>query len=209
LIEGFLGHLVKGERIRMEFFIDGVKGFSGLIVFNEAELKSVAHLLDALDLVSRARWIANTYRLNPLHPPGFSPELQSEVDSLYEVLNDRQAKYASPESKVDTLLRRHDVERGIGKDFFGVPARLSLIRETEEFPFLGESIRIGPVEHQLTHMRLVTDQSALEKAIASGLGDIPAQWEASSETELIITKCCDQEFDQRKSAISSAAEKAE
>jgi hypothetical protein len=204
LMEGFLGRVGMGERIRMEFYFDGVKAFSGLVVFNNGELKSVAHLLDALDIVSRAKWIANTCRLNPLHPPGFSPAVQSEVDTLYGILNDRQAKYASPEAKVETFLRRQDIEGGIGNRLFDVPTRLSLIRETDEFPFLGHSITIGPVEHQLTEMRLSTDQTALEKAIENGVGDVPAYWEASPQTELIIRRCSDQEIAQRKSATVSA-----
>ena len=71
------------------------------------------------------------------------------------------------------------------------PHRLALMSDSPQ-PFLGLEVALGPVETQMSQMRLAEDRDSLARAIRGGGTPIRLNREPTSETELFIQRATEE-----------------
>jgi Domain of unknown function (DUF4365) len=188
LMSDLLGDLAEGNRMSVEFFAAAVPILSGYMVWNRVEMDSVRRLLGMVRLVGQARWIARTYKVDAVLPLHITEDHVQEITKLYRIARGEEIRLKDTIESASALLTKINMQtlsKVIGLD--GQPLRLALVSDRPQ-PFLGAEVPIGPVETQLSHMRLAENREMLERQIQEAKTPIPLTWEATPETELVIRK---------------------
>jgi hypothetical protein len=162
------------------------------MLWNKDEMESFLRLLGLVDLIGKARWIAQKFGVDAKLPGQLTSEHVQEIMKIYRLAQGEQIRLKGAVESASARLSKintQTVTKMIGLD--GEPLRLALVSDSPQ-PFLGLNVGLGPVETQLTHMRLAGESEALSRLIREGSTPIPLTWEPTTETELIIAKATDE-----------------
>ncbi|WP_337173531.1 DUF4365 domain-containing protein [Paludisphaera sp.] len=204
LIEDLLGRLDEGHRMNVDLFAEGMPIFSGYMLWKWDELSSIRRTLGLVELVAQARWIAVEYKVEAVLPRQISMEEIQQVARLYRLARGEEIRIkgaVQTSSARLTKLNMQTLSKLIGLD--GEPLRLALLSDRPQ-PFLGVEVDLGPVETQLSHMRLVEDREILVRQIREGVTPIPLTWEATAETELIVKRVSEELLSAQEAAAEAA-----
>jgi hypothetical protein len=192
LINDLLVNLADGDRMNVECFAEAHPVFSGYMLWKKDEMESFLRLLGMVDLIGKARWIARTFGVDAKLPRQITSEHVQEIMRVYRLAQGEQIRLKGAVQSASAQLPRINAEtvwKIIGLD--GVPFRLALVSDGPQ-SFLGLEVPLGPVETQLTHMRLGGDTETLSRLIREGTTPISVTWEPTAETEIIIEKATDE-----------------
>jgi hypothetical protein len=188
LVEDLLGRLELGHRMKAEFFVGAMPIFSGYMVWGQAELDFARRTMPFVELVSEARWIVREFGLNVALPCQIGEDQIHEIARLYRIARGEEIRLKGAVQTASARLTRLNMNTlakvvGLG----GEPLRLAYLSDRPQ-PFLGVLVDVGPVETELSHMRLAVDRQTLNRQIVDGVKPIPLTWEATPQTEFVIRK---------------------
>lgn len=195
LIRDLLGDPAEGHEMRVEFFIQAMPIFSGAMLWGRAELNSNRRTAGLVEFSTQARWIATTFDIEADLPGNITAEHVGEVSKVYRIARGEEIRLKGDVASSSARLSKVNMQtlsKVVGLN--GEPLRLA-ITSTSPHPFLGVEVDIGPVETQLSNVRLTLDREELTRKVRDGEPPILLTWEATSETELIIKKSSEESLD--------------
>ncbi len=159
----------------MEIFVRGnslCKGQTG--GGTPAVLQQMAR---SIEWFCKCRWLAEHFQVNPVMPPldKLSTEQMDDIEELHDLLTKSETVTPKPHIQLSCVASKVPPEPAFGKDDGNGILRID--KQEQMIDFLGTSVRIGPIRHFFTGMKIISQTPAED-------GGIKYVFEGSEDTKL-------------------------
>lgn len=153
-ISRFFAAALAGKNIELRLYVQGNSlGASAMDGHDLQVLNPVTHLLQTLD---RAKSLAAHFKVDPVLPPFSGPIKRhlDTVDELYAIVFTDEYRRPAPNAKIRFKGSKPVPEDSVGQSI----SPLTLVQPEQRYEFLGCPVTVGPVQTQVTEMKLVRQQ---------------------------------------------------
>ena len=184
---GLFMDVADGDQMAIEFFAPGQRVFTGVINYDPDQ--TIRGSVFLIEMLSKARAVGELCATNPKLLKNFgSSRSLHEIQFLHEMLIGQGLTESTSSANVRVTLSRNGLKQFLS-DIKGssVLGTLNLYGDGS-FPFLGETIRIEPVERIATNMRLLDLRGDLQRQLKSSphKRNFHLNWGATKTTKTTI-----------------------
>lgn len=190
-IEGLLGFKQAIVTIEIELFVDGNRLFSGVLGSDMRELLRQASPF--LEILRKARHVAERFSVNPTFPADFNAEHAHDVEELFALVTTGEYRRRALGQKVTIKVLRDGLRSFLNApDSEWLNGTLTLNSSGARYSFLGDAVSLGPMQLTLTHSRLNAERSQLRRFLETDTAhEFALEFEGTDDSEWITEMTTD------------------
>ena len=184
-ISNMIYSILDGGRLKIKFYM---RGQYSDFIFNADNMDFIQQIASGLDVIKKARIIADMFSINPVFPKNLGDKEVQEVILLNDVL-EKLDKPACDGNGVKLGMHvEKKVARKILKENKGVQEQV-VFTGGPNYYFFGSSVPIGYIEIVLTKARMHPSLDEMKKQLNKSKENIfQIEWIGTEDSELIVRK---------------------
>ena len=184
-ISSILESISSDGRLLLQCLQDGNRHFSA--VFSPESVAGLRGFAAFVSILKRAREIGRRFSIAPVLRADLGIEEADEIEAIFRLVTENEHHEPGRSLAVKMMLDRSGVETLLAMPEAGAEgATLTLLNETNRFPFLGQDVELGPMERVLTNAHLVSDRNELDTALQDRTADfIEVRFRGTERSEVV------------------------